>query len=145
MRFCCTLETVSLPAAGLSSLSRLQGTQRGRVYTKHKFGPRPGSVARVLSVQSRASWQVIMGWASAEPAPWRTMVTPHFKVSFLLHCRCCIMPASHRLSCFQALYFVAATDKTAAAHRALPFVTANDGASLCACACHISYILRTNT
>ena len=34
--FFCTLETVSLPAAGLSSRSRLRGTQGGHVYTRRK-------------------------------------------------------------------------------------------------------------
>ena len=58
MHFFCTLKTVSLPAAGRSSCCRLQGsrcrlrgTQGGRVYTRCKFGPRPGAVARALGVQ----------------------------------------------------------------------------------------------
>ena len=48
-----TWQRTSFPAAGPFSCSRLRGTQRARVYTRHKFGPRPGSVARALGVQSR--------------------------------------------------------------------------------------------
>ena len=58
MRFFCTSETDSLPAAGLLSRSRLRGKQGARVYTRRTFGPWPGSVARGLGVQSRSIWQV---------------------------------------------------------------------------------------
>ena len=50
----CASESVSLPDAGLSSRSLLRGTQGGRVYSRRKIGPGPGSVARTLGVQSRA-------------------------------------------------------------------------------------------
>ena len=49
----CTLETISLPAVGLSSRSRLRGTQGARVYTRRKFGPRLDSVVRAVGVQIR--------------------------------------------------------------------------------------------
>ena len=45
MHFLSTSETVSLPATSLSSRFRLRGTRGGRVRTRRKFGPRPGSVA----------------------------------------------------------------------------------------------------
>ena len=53
------------------------GERRGAACTqRHKCGSRPGSVARAPGVQSRASWQVIMGSLSAEPEPSMTM-EPH--------------------------------------------------------------------
>ena len=71
--FFCTLARFSLLAAGRSSRSRPRGTQGARVYSRRKFGPPPGSVARALGVQSRASWQVISGSLSADPEPNRTV------------------------------------------------------------------------
>ena len=44
----------------------------GGGYTTRKFGPRPGSVALALSVQSRASWLGITASHSAEQEPRRT-------------------------------------------------------------------------
>ena len=70
----------SLPTAGLSSHSRLRDTQVGHVYTTRKFGPRPGSVARALGVQSRANWHLITGSLSVEPEPSRTTETPQFNI-----------------------------------------------------------------
>ena len=71
IHFFCTSEnrfSVSLPSAGFSSCSRLRGTQAGRVYTRRKFGPRLGSVARVLGVHNRAIGQVITGLHFASPS-----------------------------------------------------------------------------
>ena len=45
----------SLPAACLSSCSRLRGTQGARPDPARKFGPWPRSVARALGVQSGKS------------------------------------------------------------------------------------------
>ena len=45
----------SLPAAGLSSCSRLRGTQGARPDPARKFGTWPRSVARALGVQSGTS------------------------------------------------------------------------------------------
>ena len=45
----------SLPAAGLSSCSRLRGTQGARPDPIRKFGFWPTSVARALEVQSGTS------------------------------------------------------------------------------------------
>ena len=48
----------SLPAASLSSCSRLRGTQGARPDPAPKFGPWPRSVARALGVQSSKSESV---------------------------------------------------------------------------------------
>ena len=126
------METVSLPAVGLSSRSRLRGTKGGRVSTRRKFGPRLDSVARALGVQSRASWQVITGSLSAEPQPRRTMETPQFKkINLQLLYHVCIAPS---LKLSNSLLY-GSHGQTAVAYQALPFVTATDGASVCTCAC----------
>ena len=49
MHFFWASDAVSLMAGGLSLRSWLRGTG-GRVYTRHKFGPRLASVARALGV-----------------------------------------------------------------------------------------------
>ena len=49
------------------SLSRSRGTQGGRVYSRRKFGPRPGSLARALGVQSCSIWHTFARSLSAEP------------------------------------------------------------------------------
>ena len=70
-----TSTTISLPAGGLSSRSRLRGTQGARVYTRSKFKPRPGSVARALGVQSRAIWQMVTGrvpLSQSHAGRWKT-------------------------------------------------------------------------
>ena len=92
--FFCTSETVSLPGTGRSARSRLRGMQGGCVYTRQKFWPRPGSVARAQGVQSRASPQVIAGSLSAGPEPSRTMETPQFNVFYI-----CSAPAATAASC----------------------------------------------
>ena len=61
MHFFCTSATFSFPAAGLFSRSRLRSTQGARVYTTRKFGPRPGSVARAVGVQSRRELALFRG------------------------------------------------------------------------------------
>ena len=66
------------PAVGLFSPFRLRGMQVGCVYTGRKFGAWPGSVARALGVQSRASWFCFTGSLAAEPEPSRTMETSQF-------------------------------------------------------------------
>ena len=52
---------------------------------------------------------------------------------------------SHRPSSSQALYFVAATAKTAVENQALPFVTATDGASLVSWRVCAMFPMGTNT
>ena len=47
--------------------------------SRRKVGSRPGSVARALGVQIRASWQVITGSLSAESEP-QDNGTPHFSI-----------------------------------------------------------------
>ena len=118
------------PTAGLSSRSRLRGKQGGRLYAggggyilpgRRKFGPRPGSVARALGVQSSASRQIITGSLSAELEPRRTMETQQFRdcVLLLLY-HVCITP-SLRLS---SSLLCGSHCATAVAHQALPLMTA---------------------
>ena len=96
------------------------------------MGPRPGSVARALGVQTRANSQEIMGSLSAEPERRKTF----FLVScLLLLYHTCITP-SFKLS---SSLLCGSHGATAVAHQALPFVTATDGASECACERHVSY------
>ena len=45
------------------------GDEGARVYSRRKLGPRPGSVARALGIQSRAKWQLITGSLSSEAEP----------------------------------------------------------------------------
>ena len=78
LHFFCTSATFSVPTTGLFSRSRLRGTQGARLYTRRKFGPRPGSVARALGVQSRTTWQLIAGSLSAQPEPRKAIENPLF-------------------------------------------------------------------
>ena len=57
------------------------------MYSRRKFGPRPGSVARTLGVQSRANRQVTT--LSAEPEPRKTMEILHFTF---------VAPVSHKVT-----------------------------------------------
>ena len=108
MHFSSTSETVALSAAGLSSRSRLRGTQGGGVYTRRKFGPRPGSVARALGVQRRdLARNHEIEFRLAEPR--RTMETPQFKIFVPLLLLLLYQSLSHRPLSSQALYLVAAT------------------------------------
>ena len=75
--FFCTLARFSRLAAGLFSRSRLRGPQGARVYSRRKFKPRPCSVARALGVQSRSSWQVIMGFAFRRVTANQAYGKPH--------------------------------------------------------------------
>ena len=59
--FFCSCTSPTRPAAGRFSRSLLRGTQGGACTPRRECGPRPGSVACALGVQSRAIWQVIMG------------------------------------------------------------------------------------
>ena len=68
------------------------------VYSRRKFGPRPGSVAR-LGVQSRASWQVITGSLSAEPEARRTMEQrKKMNSSGFSRIICCVQQLTPRLA-----------------------------------------------
>ena len=85
MQFVCTWTSVSFTAAYLSSRYRLRGTQGSRLHT---LGARlgPGRAPwRVLWVfKSRANWQVVTGWLSAETEPRKTMENPtcqHFALT----------------------------------------------------------------
>ena len=77
--------------------------------------------------------------------------TCQFFCFFLFCSACCLllllllyMSASRRPSSSQALYFCGSHGTTAAAHQNLPFVTAADGASVCACVRYM-FPMRTNT
>ena len=56
--FAAHLPSVSLPAESFLAPSAAWHAAGGRLYTRRKFGSRPGPAARALGVQSRASWQV---------------------------------------------------------------------------------------
>ena len=64
----------SVQTARLSLSYQLRGTQGGRVYTRRKCWPRPGSVVGALGIQSRSIWQVIIAFRPA--APRTAMETP---------------------------------------------------------------------
>ena len=95
MQLFCTSATTYLPVAGLSSRSRMRGTQGGRVYPRRKLRPRPDSMARALGVQSRPIWQLFAGSRSAEPEPCRTMENPHFSFSLLRFGSAVVQPRSY--------------------------------------------------
>ena len=120
----CILVRFSLLAAGLSSRSRLWGTQGARVYSRRKFGPRSGCVARGPGVQSRAIWQVITGLLSASPSragQWKLhkIFFALLLMLLLLWYHVCITP-SLKLS---SSLFCGSNGSTAVAHQAIPFVT----------------------
>ena len=114
----CTSADFSPSAAGLFSSC---------VYTRRKFEPRPGSVARALGVPSPAIWQVVAGSLSAELEPTRPMDIPKlsslftFFTSLLLFLKC--HSSRQRLGRYG----------TTAALQAFPSVTAPNGASGCVC------------
>ena len=94
-------------------------------------GPRPGSVARALGIQSRAGWQVIARSRSASPKLTRILESHIFKFFCRSLLRCCVS-MSHRLS---SSFVGGHHSTTEAALLALPFVAATDGASLSSCVC----------
>ena len=61
----------SLPAAGLSSCSRLRGTQGARPDPIRKFGPPPRSVARALGVESGTSARGGIPSTYSHPGPFK--------------------------------------------------------------------------
>ena len=84
-----TSVTVSAPAAGLSSRSRLRGTQEARVYTMRKFGPQPRS-GRSKSLDLASNH----GITSRLTKPSKVMETLIFFSLFLSLC-CCISHKYH--------------------------------------------------
>ena len=134
MHFFCTSTTFSFPGAGLFARSWLRGTQGGRLCTRRKFGPRQGPVACALDVQGHANWQVTTASLSAESEPRKRMKIPHSSF-FYFFSSPAVSCLYHTVPQAPKLYFVA----TAVAHHyALSFVTATEGASVCACAYHVS-------
>ena len=64
------------------------------------------------------------------------MQTPQFNIFVLLLLyHVCIAPSLKLLTSL----LCGSQDTTAVAHQVLPFVTATDGASVCACPCHVFY------
>ena len=95
-------------------------------YHRCNFGPPPGSVARALGVQSRASWLFFTGLLSATPSrsgPWK----PHTFSYSLCCCCCCYITPSLQLS---NSVHCGSHGTTAVVHQASPFVTATGGASV---------------
>ena len=93
------------------------------------FGKRldPGGASwRVFgALESRASWFFFGGTAVRYAEPRRTVDTPHFQLFAL-------PLSSHRPSSSSSLLCGRHGGTTAVAHEALAFVTATDGASVCA-------------
>ncbi|CAM9513436.1 unnamed protein product, partial [Laminaria digitata] len=109
------------------------GARRGSACTlRCKCGPRPGSVARALGVQSRAIRQVIAGWRSDltwQPRGLETRIFVFSAVFLFFSLMICFCITPHPL---RALYYCSGSDgTTAAALQARPFVTSTKGASLC--------------
>ena len=69
----------SLPAAGLSSWSRLRVTQGACPDPLRKFGPWPKSVARALGVQSGKSARGGIPITSSRPGPWKPTCIIHYQ------------------------------------------------------------------
>ena len=124
---------------GRGSFSRASccGARRGPSRTlRRTLGPRPGSAARTLGVQFRASWPLFHGMALCFAERRRVMETPQFEIFLklffallLLYISC----LSRRPSSSQALYFVAATVHQQSHIKVSPFVTAADGVSVYLC------------
>ena len=82
MHLFCTSPCISLPAAGVFSALGC-GARRGPACTlQSKIGPRPGSVARALGVQSRSELPLCARSLSAEPEPTRHIETPKLQFVF---------------------------------------------------------------
>ena len=131
--FFCTFGWPARPTVGRFSRSWLRGTQGVRVFTTAQVwvpaefrGARSG-FSKLRDLASN------YGIAFHPAEPRRTMEIPIFKILFFRYC-CCKVSVSHRPSSSQGLYLVAVT----LANQSLPFVTAADGSSVCACLCLIS-------
>ena len=150
-----TLTRSSPPAAGFFSSYRMRGTQGARMHKTAQvlgigralwhvlhaqngasFGYRTGSVARALGVQSRTSWIFFKGSHSAPPSRPPLQETPPFQRAAAV---------SHRPFQLSSSLLCGSDGTTAVAHQALPFVTATDGASVCAMFPAVLYEIRTKT
>ena len=134
MHLFCTLPCISLPAAGVFSALGC-GARRGPACTlQSKIGPRPGSVARALGVQSCASWLCFTGLLSATPR--RRAAADHGNPSFsAILLWCCSITPSHQLP---SSVLCGSDGTTAVVHQAFLFVTATGGASMCVRVSHNS-------
>ena len=94
MHFFSHIGNLNLVYSGRMSRSRLKA-QRGAVCTPWcKFGPRPGSVARALGVQSRGELAVFAGSFSADPEPIEPMETNPQTLFFFVLCCCVLLTVS---------------------------------------------------
>ena len=124
---------ISMPcSAGRGSFHALSaaGHAGGATCTpRRKCESRPGSVARVLGVQSRTIRKVVMGSISASPSlagQWKA----HNSMLFpLLLYHVCITPSLKLSTLWHPRYYSSRTSSSS-------FVTATDDASVCACLCH---------
>ena len=133
----CTFAGLARPDSGRFSRSRLRGAKGGRVSPRQQCGSRPGSVARVLGVQSGAIWQESAGSLSAELDPTMPMETPpKCKFSHFFHPSLLLFLKYH--SSRQRL----GSHGTISTFQAFPLVTAASGASawvfvrVCVRVCH---------
>ena len=110
------------------------GARRGPVCTPRcKCRSRPGSVARALVVQSRASWQIIVGLISASSS-LAGQCKPH-NLLFCFAAAAAVSCLYHTVSLKPSSSLLCGSHGTTAiAHQALPFVKATDGAPVCVCA-----------
>ena len=112
------------------------GTRGGAACTHGaKFGPRPCSLARALGVQSRSSRQVITGLHSASPShagQWKP-TSFYFCSAAALSCLYHTLPQALKLSTWWQPRCNSSRTSSSS-----PFVTATNGASVCACLCHVS-------
>ena len=99
----------------------------------------PAGLRRACSGRSKSLDLARNHWIAFRLAePCRTMETP---LLFFPLCCCCIMSVSHRPS---SSLLCGSDGTTSVAHEALPFVTATDGASVCARA-RTMFPMGTNT
>ena len=137
--FTCVCTFYALPRFSLPGLRC--GARRGPACTlreRRNFGPRLGSVAGALGVQSRESWPSPKGLRSTTPSHAGPREAQYFSFSL---CCCCHIALSRSLRC-------GGHDTAAVAHRALHPVAATDSsASACECvACFLSsYTSIANT
>ena len=138
-----------LPAAGIFSRSRLRGTQGARVYTFAQAWA-PAGLCGACSGLSTSR-----GAGSSPGIAFRRARAKqddgNRTIQHLRCCCCCIMSLSHRPSISQSSLLCGSHGTTAAAHEALPFETATDGASVrvrvrvCNVSCLPMVGIRTNT
>ena len=138
MHFFCIISVFSLPAAGLSSRSRLRGTQVGHVYTTTQDWSPAGL--------RDASWLFFRRLHSATPSRARPWTFPQFHI----FCSAAAFMPSLQLK-LSTLWQPrrSSSSSSNSTRQALPFVAATDGASVCVRVCNDSWRptegIRANT